>query len=277
MSIYTLGSALCLTIILANDISRGSYNIAKVRTTFAGAFSIMTSKAYNHANIISARRERRYVHLQSRSDPEELSILGSVMGVTQEVRAFPTSSSSGLILLQTINQRRLVQEVYDQRTMHRLLGVEPVVPTVASVPSSDKHGGAKRSREGAESVKSAWEEADMDLGPDHEKRPDHEEESRYDIETRQPPKKRRRKGTKIDTHIYISDDEDDERDEDGEDAAVVVHTAADSGDERGVVATLSELEEEAYDTGGSDEEGAAPESKAEKKQRTRSFWLSKGM
>lgn len=46
----------------------------------------MTAKAYHHANIIAARRNRRYVQLQGRSDPEALSILGSVMGVTQEVR-----------------------------------------------------------------------------------------------------------------------------------------------------------------------------------------------
>ena len=55
--------------------------------TFAGAFSIMTAKAYNHAGMIAARRERRYVRLQSSYDPEGLSILGGVMGVTQEVSA----------------------------------------------------------------------------------------------------------------------------------------------------------------------------------------------
>ncbi|KAF7799612.1 hypothetical protein EIP86_010850 [Pleurotus ostreatoroseus] len=246
----------------SNDISRGSYNIAKVRTTFAGAFSIMTAKAYNHANIISARRERRYVHLQSRSDPEELSILGSVMGVTQE----------------TINQRRLVQEVYDQRVLHRILGVEPTVPTVSSGPFTDKRNGRKRSREGAESVKSAWEEADMELSTsDDDKRSANEEESRYDIETRLPPKKRMRKGTKIDTHIYISDDDDDAGDGDVDDTALVVHTLQDSDDDRAVVADNDSEQEAAYDTGGSDGEAAAPDGRAERKQRTRSFWLSKGI
>lgn len=69
----------------ANDISRGSFGIAKVRTTLAGAHSIMTAAAYVHASYISARREGRYVQLSSRKNPEDMSILASVMGVTQEV------------------------------------------------------------------------------------------------------------------------------------------------------------------------------------------------
>lgn len=69
----------------ANDISRGSYGFQKVRTTFAGAYGILTSSAYLHAGILSARREGRTAHLRSRSEPEEMSILSSVMGITQEV------------------------------------------------------------------------------------------------------------------------------------------------------------------------------------------------
>ena len=70
----------------ANDISRGSYNIAKVRTTLAGAHGIMTAAAYAKASIISARREGRTFSLRQTADPEEMSILASVMGVTQAVR-----------------------------------------------------------------------------------------------------------------------------------------------------------------------------------------------
>jgi non-canonical poly(A) RNA polymerase PAPD5/7 len=70
---------------LANDISKGSYGLPKVRATFAGAFRILTSTAYLHAGIISSRREGRAVHLRPRSEPEDMSILSSVMGITQEV------------------------------------------------------------------------------------------------------------------------------------------------------------------------------------------------
>lgn len=73
---------------LANDISRGSYGIAKVRTTLAGAHGIMTAAAYSRAEIVSARRDGRYVNLRRTSHPEDMSILASVMGVTQDVSTF---------------------------------------------------------------------------------------------------------------------------------------------------------------------------------------------
>ncbi|KAJ3540390.1 hypothetical protein NM688_g6231 [Phlebia brevispora] len=245
----------------SNDISRGSYNIAKVRTTFAGAFSIMTAKAYNHANMISARRERRYVRLQNRLDPEDMSILGSVMGVTQE----------------TVNHRRLVQEVYDNRTLHRMLGVEPAVPIVLSGTSSDKHNGIKRSKEGEESIRSAWEEADADpQSPTARKELVEEEESRYDIETRLPPKKRRRHGTKANSHVYISDDEDDDERGDDDKTPLVVHALVDSDEEDPAAMSFSE-QEDAYDIDGSDDSASEPETRAEKARRTRSYWLSKAI
>ena len=71
----------------ANDISRGSYNFARVRATLAGAHGIMTAAAFAKASMISARREGRTFRLRAAAaDPEEMSILASVMGVTQEVR-----------------------------------------------------------------------------------------------------------------------------------------------------------------------------------------------
>ncbi len=45
----------------------------------------MTAAAYAQATIISARREGRTVRLRSTTEPEEMSILASVMGITQEV------------------------------------------------------------------------------------------------------------------------------------------------------------------------------------------------
>lgn len=69
----------------ANDISRGSFAIAKVRTTLAGAFAMLTSTAYQRKEEISARRDRRHYPLHGKKDPESMSILSTVMGVTQEV------------------------------------------------------------------------------------------------------------------------------------------------------------------------------------------------
>lgn len=70
---------------IANDISKGTYGIAKVRATLAGAHGILTASAYLHAGYIESRRQRRNVSLRQPHNPEEMSILSTVMGVTQEV------------------------------------------------------------------------------------------------------------------------------------------------------------------------------------------------
>jgi non-canonical poly(A) RNA polymerase PAPD5/7 len=74
--------------LIENDISRGTFAIAKVRTTFAGAHGILTAAAYLRAGLISARRNGRSINLRGYFSPDDMSILSSVMGVTQEVRPF---------------------------------------------------------------------------------------------------------------------------------------------------------------------------------------------
>jgi len=74
-----------LSIALANDISSGSYNFHKVKTAFAGAHGILTSTAYLRAGMLGSRHQGRSVQLRSQYEPEDLSILSTVMGITQEV------------------------------------------------------------------------------------------------------------------------------------------------------------------------------------------------
>ncbi|KAF8275075.1 Nucleotidyltransferase [Lactarius quietus] len=69
-----------------NDISKGSYNIARVRQTFAGAHDIMKAAVYIKAGILNSRRSGRSVNLRGYTEATDLSILSSVLGVTQEVR-----------------------------------------------------------------------------------------------------------------------------------------------------------------------------------------------
>ena len=166
-----------------------------------------------------------------------------------------------------------MQEVYDNRVLHRMLGVEPQVPVVVSEGSSRKRGSGGRSHEAEASVKSAWEEADSAPEPSnrHNAEDVEEEESRYGIDARQPPRKRRRTDTKKDDHVYISDDEDDE-DDDTREVPLVVHTLGDSDDEKGSDGALT-AEEAEYDI---DEPEDATPDKSEKAKR-RSYWLSKGI
>jgi non-canonical poly(A) RNA polymerase PAPD5/7 len=71
----------------ANDVSRGTYAIAKVRATFAGAFGILTSAAFSRVGLIKARRDGSYTNLRKRAELGEMSILSSVLGITQEVKS----------------------------------------------------------------------------------------------------------------------------------------------------------------------------------------------
>ncbi|TFK46660.1 Nucleotidyltransferase, partial [Heliocybe sulcata] len=190
----------------SNDISKGSYGINRVKTTLAGAHGIMRAQAYLRAGMISSRKENRTVRLHDNVDPEEMSILSSVLGVTQE----------------TVNHRRLVQEVFDKGVLHRMLGISPNAPLksdlhVSRSPSppakrkSPPRSLLSRIHESA-SVTSAWGEADMEVSAASDGSVGEEEgqESRYDIDKRQPPRKRRRTGTARDAHTtYFTTDEED--------------------------------------------------------------------
>ena len=116
----------------------------------------------------------------------------------------------------------------------------------------------------------------MELASDDNHK-EEEEESRYDIDARQqPPKKRRRTGTKLDTHIYTFDEDDDE-DDDDDGPPLVVYTSAGSDDEGHLAASNLSAEEAEYDIGSTGGDPDAPDSKTEKAQKKRSYWLSKGI
>jgi len=70
---------------LANDISSGSFGFPKVRTALAGAYQILTSTAYLQTATCRSRRQGHDIPLRQEFHPEDMSILSSVMGVTQEV------------------------------------------------------------------------------------------------------------------------------------------------------------------------------------------------
>ncbi|KAL7416891.1 hypothetical protein BDY24DRAFT_378617 [Mrakia frigida] len=71
-----------------NDISRSSYGIIRVRSTFAGAYEVLTSRLYIRAAEIVSRRSGRHGRLSiGRGDDGAMSILIGIMGVSPEVRS----------------------------------------------------------------------------------------------------------------------------------------------------------------------------------------------
>ena len=149
----------------------------------------------------------------------------------------------------------MVQEVYDSQVLHRMLGVTPTASLTGKVV--DNVNVTSRTAE-AKSVETAWGEADMFFDTHNGSEEEEEIESRYDIESRRPPAKRRRTGTQADVHTVYTTDED-------EDTFSISHQR---GDEDGI----SEEEGE-YDLSVSDAERPG---RAEAASR-RSYWLSKAM
>ncbi|KAI0693342.1 hypothetical protein BC835DRAFT_1406809 [Cytidiella melzeri] len=251
----------------SNDISRGSFAIARVRTSLSGAFSMLTSTAYQRTESISSRRQKRYYPLQSQLDPESMSIISSVMGVTQE----------------TINHRRLVQEVYDSGVLHRMAGVkQPVSSPSPEPPLSHSHPDIPhRANEAKAGIRTSLEEADSEKESGDEQRRQSpqkdEDESRYGIrDKKQPPKKRRRMGTQRDTHTVYTSDEDEE---DGlgvgaRNEGLILHadlrkSSVDTSDDGSETDSVAEEEAE-YDVDGGHD-------KMVKAKHRRSYWLSKGV
>ncbi|KAK2463866.1 hypothetical protein APHAL10511_004171 [Amanita phalloides] len=185
----------------SNDISKGSYGFQRVRTVLAGAHGILTSTAYLMAGLLNSRHNSRSYRLRDRYEAHDMSILSTVMGVTQE----------------TINHRKLVREVYDKRILHNIMGVppKPVVLQASSNGAVIVNGNSPQPS-GSTSAKRVthpvWEDDDEeDIIVDY--RPagfDEEEEGRYHITRRQQrsPHKRRKTGKEADSHtVFIPDDD----------------------------------------------------------------------
>ncbi|TFY80031.1 hypothetical protein EWM64_g3977 [Hericium alpestre] len=263
---------------MSNDIARGSYNLSRVRQTFAGAHGIMTAAAYTLSNVLHSRRTGRSVNLRGHTEPEDMSILSHVLGITQE----------------SINRRRLIQEIYDKRVLHRLLGVSPKATVVHDRSSANGSSTSRKNGASASGVQSVWEKADglregrslfglQSPSPPSRKHDiidvdalDSEEESRYAM----PPKKRQRVGNSRDTHTVFTTDEED-TDDDKPD--IYIHTIGDDDDD-----SLAEEEEEyaRADSGSESGEVEAADGLKRREVKTngasvtdkkRAYWASKGI
>jgi non-canonical poly(A) RNA polymerase PAPD5/7 len=176
-----------------------------------------------------------------------------------------------------------VQEVYDSRVLHQMVGVDPVSSLLSTKPSSSRSQvkTSERSRGADTSVQAAWKAIDSDQESGEERthrspRMDEEEESRYGIgDKKQPPMKRRRMGTDKDLHtVYISDEEEDSGSSaSGRSEHLILHadmgpgsagSVEDDSDSDSVAA-----EEAEYTLDHEDD-------KKTKAQNRRSYWLSKG-
>ena len=80
-------------------MSGGSFGIRHVQRTFAAAYETIAAAMLQRAVEIEARIAGTYTSLRGDVDPESRSILGCIIGVSQEVRLpakrYSVSSSNG--------------------------------------------------------------------------------------------------------------------------------------------------------------------------------------
>ncbi|KAG8714516.1 hypothetical protein FRC11_008161 [Ceratobasidium sp. 423] len=209
----------------SNDVSRGSYNMGRIRMTLSGGYSALSTAMFERNDQLMAKRQDRYVKLRKLdpiADADAMSILGSILNVSQE----------------TINHRRLVAELYDSADLHKAVGEEfvpisddytptqPASPTKSSLLSriggsdgrhSDQNGHRSSKRRRSRSPvsheyvandsddDSAWNAADEGV---RQRMSDTEEENgRYGVES---SNKRRKKEPRSGEFIWVSDDSEDE-------------------------------------------------------------------
>jgi non-canonical poly(A) RNA polymerase PAPD5/7 len=66
-----------------NDVSSGSFGLTRIRQTFSGAFEVLSAALCLRGSEL-LEMDRRRVNFNKKSSAE-MSLLGSIMGVTQEV------------------------------------------------------------------------------------------------------------------------------------------------------------------------------------------------
>ncbi|KAK4685567.1 non-canonical poly(A) RNA polymerase PAPD5/7, partial [Tremellales sp. Uapishka_1] len=102
-----------------NDISKGSFGIRQVKMTLAGAYDLLQAKLFERSAQLSGSRSGR---LSRDVDPEEMSILAGVMGVTKE----------------TLKHRAEIKNLHSEGRLQRMLGV----PIVKGLSDSHPFGGS---------------------------------------------------------------------------------------------------------------------------------------
>lgn len=171
-----------------------------------------------------------------------------------------------------------MQELYDQRILHSILGVQPLPTIVKHIDTDNKTIRSPSSKRQA--VDDAWEEFRRNREYAYDESPsssrqhhrvasDIDEGGRYDI-GRQPSKKRRKTGREIDDHpvIFVDDEDEEER-----------HGYRDYDDDYDYYSTAEDAnlkdDDRRHESDYDNRKSSYPENS--RNDRRRSYWLSKGV
>lgn len=94
-----------------NDISRSSFGIRQVKLNLAGAYELLTARLFEVAKDIDFREREKKLRARNAPspepmDPQQMTILGKIMGVTKETNKFRRE-------LETLDSAQVVQRKLD--------------------------------------------------------------------------------------------------------------------------------------------------------------------
>lgn len=104
---------------IENDISGGSFGIRTVRAIFSGAYDMLSAKLFERSSQILAKKSGR---TKGDWQPEDMSLLTTIMGITKEV----TLSHSPLWSeadVQTMKHRDELRKLHETGRLQRALGI----------------------------------------------------------------------------------------------------------------------------------------------------------
>jgi len=174
----------------SNDVSKGSYQIRQVLRTLAGAHEILTAAAYQRAASLDSRSNGRRTSFRKSGDrARDSSLLGSIMGVSQE----------------TINHRQMVQELMQPVASHPNGRSHLSLKDRLRSPSPPRNARNQRRTE----IVAVRDDSDMEMSDTATRRsPEWDDASRYDIN------RVKHQRLKRPAFSFTTDEEDEE--EDGE-------------------------------------------------------------
>ncbi|KAF8760106.1 Cid1 family poly A polymerase [Rhizoctonia solani] len=113
----------------SNDVSKGSYNMGRIRMTLSGGYSALSTVMFERNDQLIAKRQDRYTKLRKLdpvADADSMSILGSILNVSRKLH-------------------RAVGEEFVSITDDYTPAARSTSPTTSSLPSKSGSGKERRS------------------------------------------------------------------------------------------------------------------------------------
>lgn len=115
---------------IANDVSRGSFQMLRLRQTLGGAALILTTRLLEISDKIRSLNEGYHFQLRQ---PEPLqTVLGKLIAMSPEVRKANNLLRNKLIVFKAVRQRKAISDAFHGGELQRALKLPPPSRSISS-------------------------------------------------------------------------------------------------------------------------------------------------